>query len=106
MKRTVFAGVSAAAVIAAAAGGFIGVREHLHSAAMSGALVSTAVAQTSDDPVYYQDPDGKPVYSLTPKKTVDGRDFRAVPANADLRFDANPEKGFHGDGLHPGLRRR
>ena len=90
MKRTVFAGVSAAAVIAAAAGGFIGVREHLHSAAMSGALVSTAVAQTSDDPVYYQDPDGKPVYSLTPKKTVDGRDFRAVPANADLRFDDKP----------------
>jgi Cu(I)/Ag(I) efflux system membrane fusion protein len=29
-------------------------------------------------PLYYQDPDGKPDYSPTPKKTADGRDFKPV----------------------------
>ena len=32
----------------------------------------------------------QPVYSLTPKKTADGRDFWAVPASADLRLDDEP----------------
>src|SRR5262249_49410275 len=36
--------------------------------------------------IYFQDPDGKPFYSLTPKKTSDGRDYRAVPAEADVSF--------------------
>ena len=89
MKRAILAGATVAAVITAAGGAFMGVRGHLHSMA-HGALVSTAAAQASDDPVYYQDPDGKPVYSLVPKKTADGRDFSAVPANADLRFDDEP----------------
>ena len=38
-------------------------------------------------PLYYQDPDGKPDYSPTPKKTPDGRDFVPVirdPSAADL----------------------
>ena len=37
--------------------------------------------------IYYQHPDGKPLYSLTPKKTPEGRDYRAVPAGADVSFD-------------------
>ena len=91
MKRAVLASVAVAAVIAAAGGAFIGVRGHLHSAGESAAaLVAPAAAQTSDDPVYYQDPDGRPFYSLTPKKTADGRDYRAVPASADLSFDEAP----------------
>ena len=87
MKRAI-AGVTVAALIAAAAGGFIGVRRHHHLTAAL--LVSTALAQTSDDPIYYQDPDGKPFYSLTPKKVPDGRDYRAVPVGADLSFDDEP----------------
>ena len=91
MKRAVLAGVIAAAVIAAAAGGLIGVRGHLHvSDPAVVALVSPAAAQTSDDPVYYQDPDGRPLYSLTPRKTPDGRDYRAVPTSADLSFEDEP----------------
>jgi Cu(I)/Ag(I) efflux system membrane fusion protein len=91
MKRAVLAGVTAAAVIAAAAGGFIGVRGHLHlSDTAVVALVSPAAAQTIDDPVYYQDPDGRPLYSLTPRKTPAGRDYRAVPASADLSFEEEP----------------
>jgi Cu(I)/Ag(I) efflux system membrane fusion protein len=41
--------------------------------------------------IYFQDPDGKPLYSLTPKKTPDGRAWRAVPASADISFDEPDE---------------
>ena len=37
--------------------------------------------------IYYQDPDGKPLYSATPKSTPDGRAYRAVHANEDVSFD-------------------
>ncbi|MDP1883097.1 MAG: efflux transporter periplasmic adaptor subunit, partial [Bradyrhizobium sp.] len=90
MKRAVLAGAAVAAVIAAAGGGYIGVRGHLHSAHAS--LVSQAAAQAGDEPIYYQDPDGRPSYSLTPMKTPDGRDYRAVPASADLSFEEEPSE--------------
>jgi Cu(I)/Ag(I) efflux system membrane fusion protein len=88
MSRAILAGVAVAALIAAAGGGFMAVRGYLHST--EAALVSPAAAQTSDDPIYFQDPDGRPFYSLTPKQTVDGRDYRAVPPGADLSFDDEP----------------
>lgn len=75
---------AATAVLAVAAGGLPGVREHL---TLTSSLIAPASAQSRDEPIYYQDPDGKPVYSLTPRKTADGRAFRAVPASADLNFD-------------------
>ncbi|VVC57329.1 Membrane fusion protein, Cu(I)/Ag(I) efflux system (plasmid) [Beijerinckiaceae bacterium RH AL1] len=50
-------------------------------AAMKSAPVLSGVT------AYYRDPDGKPVYSPTPKKTADGRDFVAVDAASDVRFD-------------------
>jgi Cu(I)/Ag(I) efflux system membrane fusion protein len=52
--------------------------------------------------VYYRDPDGKPDYASEPKQTADGRDYRAVHASEDVRFDepeeaeAMPDAG-HGD---------
>jgi len=91
MKRAILASVAAAASIAAAGGGFMGVRGQLHlTDASNVALVAPATAQTSDDPTYYQDPDGRPFYSLMPKKTPDGRDYRAVAAGADLSFEDQP----------------
>jgi Cu(I)/Ag(I) efflux system membrane fusion protein len=86
MKRAVITGV-AAAVVAAAGVGFL-------AGAIPGAkpfepIVSSAAADGAT--IYYQDPDGKPTYSLTPKKTPDGRDYRAVPASADVSFD-EPEE--------------
>ena len=91
MKRAILAGATVVAMIAAVGGGYVGVRGHLHSTnASSVALVSPAAAQASEDPIYYQDPDGRPFYSLTPKKTGDGRDYRAVPAGADLSFEDEP----------------
>ncbi len=38
---------------------------------------------------YYRDPDGRPSYSATPRKTTDGRDFIDVAAADDVRFDAS-----------------
>jgi membrane fusion protein, copper/silver efflux system len=88
VKRAVLAGVAVAAVIAAAGGGYIGIRGHFGPTDAS--WVSQAAAQAGDEPIYYQDPDGRPLYSLTPKKTSDGRDYRAVPASADLSFEEKP----------------
>jgi Cu(I)/Ag(I) efflux system membrane fusion protein len=41
-------------------------------------------------PLYYQDPDGKPDYSPTPKKTANGRDFK--PVYGDNGSRARPSK--------------
>ena len=51
---------------------------------------------------YYQDPDGKPVYSLSPTVTADGREFRAVRASEDVRFDGEAAKAMPGDMLGHG----
>jgi membrane fusion protein, copper/silver efflux system len=91
MTRTILRGATVAAAIAAAGGGFIGVRGHFHWAdAPDVALVSSAFAQANNDPVYYRDPDGRSAYSLTPRKTPDGKDYVAVPASADVSFDDEP----------------
>ncbi|MGM4922884.1 efflux RND transporter periplasmic adaptor subunit [Tardiphaga sp. 804_B3_N1_9] len=83
MNRAVLAG-TAAAFIAAAGGGFIIAQRPLTHAL---AVVTPADAQEAGAPIYYQDPDGKPAYSSTTKKTPDGRNYRAVPANADINFE-------------------
>ena len=46
-----------------------------------------ALGQEAGAIAYYQHPDGLPAYSLTPAKTPDGRDYRAVPTSADIKFD-------------------
>src|SRR5260370_33632001 len=96
MNGAVFTSAAVAALIAAAGGGFIFGRAHHQVADISGkvAAVTPTAAQTSGEPIYYQDPDGKPFYSLTPMKTKGGRDYQGVPARADIRF----EKGSPPDG--------
>ncbi|AOO81584.1 efflux RND transporter periplasmic adaptor subunit [Bosea vaviloviae] len=37
--------------------------------------------------IYYRDPDGKPLYSAEPRRTEDGRAYRAVRASQDIGFD-------------------
>jgi membrane fusion protein, copper/silver efflux system len=86
MKRAVLASAAAAALIAAAGGGLvIGGAQRPMARAIG--MVTPAAAAGSPTPIYYQDPDGKPFYSSTPKKTPDGRDYRPVPAGADVGFD-------------------
>ena len=82
MTRAVFTSAAAVALIAAAGGGFMAGRAHHQPAE----IPTPAAAQESGAPVYYQDPDGRPLYSLTPTKTPDGRDYRGVPASADVNF--------------------
>src|SRR5260370_42145795 len=94
MNRAVFTSATIAALIAAAGGGFIiGRAQRQVADAASMAVVTPTAAQTSGEPIYYQDPDGKPFYSLTPIKTKDGRDYRGVPAGADISFEeASPRR--------------
>jgi Cu(I)/Ag(I) efflux system membrane fusion protein len=88
MSRAVFTSATVAALIAAAGGGFIAGRAQRQAAETPGmAVVTPAAAQTTGAPIYYQDPDGRPLYSLTPTKTPDGRAYRGVPAGADISFE-------------------
>ena len=80
---------TAAAIVAAAGTGFLAGESR--RSPIAAPIVTVASASESGAPIYYQDPDGKPQYSLTPKKTPDGRAWRAVPASADVSFD-EPEE--------------
>ncbi|EKS31768.1 efflux RND transporter periplasmic adaptor subunit [Afipia clevelandensis] len=81
---------AAAALIAAAGIGYVAGTQRPPARAF--AMVTPARAEGNSAPIYFQDPDGKPAYSLTPRKTGDGRDYRAVPAGADVSFgEAAPD---------------
>lgn len=87
--KPVITGAAAAAIVAAVVGGYVVAPRGLRLADV-GAItaIRAAAAQSGGGVIYYQDPDGRPSYSLTPKKTSDGRDYRAVRANADAGFEA------------------
>jgi Cu(I)/Ag(I) efflux system membrane fusion protein len=85
MIRRGLAGVAVMMVAAASAIWIAGGR--LPSRPIANSMASAAVAADAPMPIYFQDPDGKSFYSPTPKKTADGRDWRAVPASADVSFD-------------------
>jgi Cu(I)/Ag(I) efflux system membrane fusion protein len=85
MKRLILACIASAAVSAAAVGGLMVLKPDLSP--FSHAVMTYAVAQEAAAAIYYWHPDGLPAYSLTPKRTPDGRDYRAVPKGADTSFD-------------------
>jgi Cu(I)/Ag(I) efflux system membrane fusion protein len=87
MNRAVLASATVAALIAAAGGFITGRAQRQPAETPDMAMVTPAAAQTSGAPIYYQDPDGRPLYSLTPAKTPDGRDYRGVPVSADVSFE-------------------
>jgi Cu(I)/Ag(I) efflux system membrane fusion protein len=89
MNRAIAAGAAAAICAAAGAALLAGAIPRATPFAVS--VVSVATAAEGGAAIYYQDPDGKPLYSPTPKKTPDGRDYRAVPASADAGVD-EPEQ--------------
>ena len=52
------------------------------------AFLARSQARPAIGPViYYRDPDGKPAWSLEPKKTGDGRDYLAILASQDLNLN-------------------
>jgi Cu(I)/Ag(I) efflux system membrane fusion protein len=101
MTRAVLASAAAAALIAAAGGGLVfgGAQRPMTRAI---AVVAPAAAEGNPAPIYFQDPDGKPFYSSTPKKTPDGRDYRAVPAGADVSLDDNAPAAMPSASTAPG----
>ena len=92
MKQTQLA-LKAAAIfwVAAIAGVWAGQTGRLHLpgfATPTAAIVGTGARPAPSGPVvYYRDPDGRPVYSDTPKSTPDGRPFVGVRASEDVSFD-------------------
>ena len=89
MNRIIALGSSAAICASAGAALFAGVVPQ--SRPFTASMVTLAAAADRGAIIYYQDPDGKPLYSPTPKTTPDGRAWRAVPATADVNFDEAAE---------------
>lgn len=90
MNRSVLTGVAAAAFVAAVGGAFVVDRARHTTGSIS--IATRAVAQPAGTTIYYRDPSGNPLYSLTPRKTKDGRDYLPVPAGADVSFDDLPHE--------------
>jgi Cu(I)/Ag(I) efflux system membrane fusion protein len=76
----------------------------LIAAAGAGLVATTFAADGLHAPIYYQDPDGKPDYSPVPKKTADGRDYRAVSAD-DARVGNTPAAPGSGSSMLGGNRK-
>ncbi|MCP3389335.1 efflux RND transporter periplasmic adaptor subunit [Bradyrhizobium sp. CCGB12] len=89
MTRLAVTGTAVA--IAAAAGVALVAGRATQPPPDQGSLTSAAHAADAGAPIYFRDPDGKPFYSLTPRKTADGRDYRAVRASEDISFDGPDE---------------
>jgi Cu(I)/Ag(I) efflux system membrane fusion protein len=89
MTRKAVTLLTLAALSAAAAGGFWIGRHGLEPAAMVAPdpAMSSPLRAAGGPVIYYQDPDGKPLYSPEPKQTSDGRAWRAVHASEDVSFD-------------------
>jgi len=66
------------------------VRTHLGLEQPVAARRPAPVPAATGPVIYYRDPDGKPFYSLEPKKTADGRDYRPVHASEDVSFEDEP----------------
>ncbi len=76
--------VVVAVAVAVAIGYWSGQRSQPHQAATQTAAQGPVV--------YYRDPAGEPLYSLTPRATPDGQAYVAVHASEDVNFDmAQPE---------------
>ncbi len=81
-------GIALAAILAAGAGGYwAGHRESLSLLGHTTLVSQNASREPSGQIIYYQDPNGLPIYSTTPSQTADGRAFLPVYANEALNVD-------------------
>lgn len=96
MSRIALICFALAAVVAAGVGGYwVGWRGMVQPPGLSelfGTGPSSEVAEPAPSArvIYYQDPGGRPVYSAVPRRTDDGREFRAVHASEDVTFEDRP----------------
>jgi Cu(I)/Ag(I) efflux system membrane fusion protein len=102
MSRAGRTGLTLAAILAAGAGGYWAGHRDLALPPITwlravpwlqdaASMQANAGPAPSGPVIYYRDPDGKPVYSATPRKTADGRDFIPVLASEDVSFDDKPK---------------
>jgi membrane fusion protein, copper/silver efflux system len=104
MRRTLRVLAILAVVSTAGIGGFW-LGHHRIPGGFTALGQTRALSQLPSGPViYYQDPDGEPLYSADPAQTPGGRPYRAVLASEDLSFDA-PAKGSGRAALAPGSRK-
>jgi membrane fusion protein, copper/silver efflux system len=95
MKRAVFGGFALAAVLTAGVAGYWAGHRGIAPPALRTWLGSEA-SPAANEPsgtgpvIYYQDPDRKPAYSSEPRRTADGRPFRAIRASEDISFEEKP----------------
>jgi Cu(I)/Ag(I) efflux system membrane fusion protein len=79
-----------AALVAAGIGGYR-IGRHESVVPLIATTAAEGKASGSNPVIYYQDPDGKPLYSAEPKPTPDGRPYHAVHADEDVSFDVKPK---------------
>ncbi len=93
MKRAGWMFLSIAAIVAAGIGGYwAGYRGLIaHRPVLPNGAASAVVSAPTGAVIYYQDPDGKPSYSLEPKTTSDGRPYRGVLSSEDIGFEGAPK---------------
>ena len=85
--------VSVAAIIAAAGAGlWAGETGIIKLPLTSEASTPEGHPPATGPVIYYRDPSGKPLYSLTPRNTDDGRPYEAVRASDDVSFDPKPKE--------------
>jgi Cu(I)/Ag(I) efflux system membrane fusion protein len=90
MRRLSLSLLISAALVAAGIGGYWLGRNGVAPPSISAEAAGDR-ASAESPVIYYQHPDGKPLYSAGPKSTPDGRPFRAVHANEDVSFDDQPQ---------------
>jgi len=88
MKRLVKGLATAAALSAAAVAGlWVGQTGLLKLPLEPEAATAASPPQATGPVIYYRDPSGKPLYSLTPTNAPDGKPYVAVHASEDVSFD-------------------
>jgi Cu(I)/Ag(I) efflux system membrane fusion protein len=93
MRRSSGALLIVLAILAAGTAGLVVGRSNsklpgwLDGVLPAAAKQSMAQSEATGPIIYYRDPDGLPGYSLTPKKTLAGKDYPAVRASEDISFE-------------------
>jgi len=96
MKSTSWTLVALLAATAAGSGGYFegrdgSLRQWLEQRLAAAGPTKAPAGAAGDDPVvYYRDPDGKPAYSLGPRRSTDGRNFVAVHASEEAAGPTAP----------------
>ncbi len=100
------------AISAAGAGGYYAGSNgfRVEGVAFSAPATSKTAPAASGSVIYYRDPDGKPYYAATPRKTADGRDYLPVLTSEDVSFDGratigNPSEATSEASATPGTKR-